>query len=213
MSKYTGKLGPLRGNATNVRSTLRIEYIGTTGEGGICKDYKETGYCGFGDSCKFLHDRSDYKPSYILEQEWEAKQKAIQEKKQRRWQRRMQRRQGNGGQPAEEDSDSAESKNSSDEDSEDELPQRCPNCNTAWEECKSTPIQTVCGHYFCEDCALSNFARTPKCMTCDAPTNGIFNTCDALEDRIKQKKAQAEAKRKAKRAASQSTTFGVSLEQ
>lgn len=26
----------------------------------ICKDYKETGFCGFGDSCKFLHDRSDY---------------------------------------------------------------------------------------------------------------------------------------------------------
>lgn len=27
----------------------------------ICKDYKETGFCGFGDSCKFLHDRTDYK--------------------------------------------------------------------------------------------------------------------------------------------------------
>ncbi|CAE7747021.1 unnamed protein product [Symbiodinium pilosum] len=74
-SKYTGLLGPLRSSLSNVRSTLRIEYIGTSGEGGICKDYKETGYCGFGDSCKFAHDRSDYKPSYILEQEWEAKQK------------------------------------------------------------------------------------------------------------------------------------------
>jgi len=28
------------------------------------------GYCGFGDSCKFLHDRSDYKHGWQLEQEW-----------------------------------------------------------------------------------------------------------------------------------------------
>jgi hypothetical protein len=26
-----------------------------------CKDYKETGRCGYGDSCKFMHDRGDYK--------------------------------------------------------------------------------------------------------------------------------------------------------
>lgn len=55
----------------------------------ICKDYKETGFCGFGgkiyrlliicvvkkstilisDSCKFLHDRSDYKFGWQLERE------------------------------------------------------------------------------------------------------------------------------------------------
>jgi hypothetical protein len=28
------------------------------------------GYCGFGDSCKFLHDRSDYKYGWQLEREW-----------------------------------------------------------------------------------------------------------------------------------------------
>jgi hypothetical protein len=28
------------------------------------------GYCGFGDSCKFSHDRSDYKYGCQLEQEW-----------------------------------------------------------------------------------------------------------------------------------------------
>jgi len=36
----------------------------------ICKDYKETGYCTFGDSCKFLHDRSDYKHGWELEQDY-----------------------------------------------------------------------------------------------------------------------------------------------
>ncbi len=33
----------------------------------VCKDYKETGYCGFGDTCKFLHDRSDYLAGWQLD--------------------------------------------------------------------------------------------------------------------------------------------------
>merc|ERR1712194_419111 len=107
MAKSTGNLGPVRGSMTNVRTTLRIKYIGTTGEGGICKDYKDTGYCGFGDSCKFLHDRSDYKPSYILEKEWEEQQKAIQDKKRRRWERRLKRKHlaGKEGMEADDSSD------------------------------------------------------------------------------------------------------------
>lgn len=32
----------------------------------ICKDYKETGYCSFGDSCKFIHDRGDYKSGWEI---------------------------------------------------------------------------------------------------------------------------------------------------
>ncbi|KFB50443.1 hypothetical protein ZHAS_00018474 [Anopheles sinensis] len=55
--------GPIRAPA-NIRSTVRWDY-----QPDICKDYKETGYCGFGDSCKFLHDRSDYKHGWQLEQE------------------------------------------------------------------------------------------------------------------------------------------------
>jgi RING finger protein 113A len=26
-----------------------------------CKDYYEHGYCGYGDTCIFIHDRGDYK--------------------------------------------------------------------------------------------------------------------------------------------------------
>ena len=54
----------------------------------VCKDYKETGYCGYGglsqcllfrlcwltfplDSCIYLHDRGDYKTGWQLEKEWE----------------------------------------------------------------------------------------------------------------------------------------------
>ena len=33
----------------------------------VCKDYKETGFCGYGDACKFVHDRSDYKSGWEIE--------------------------------------------------------------------------------------------------------------------------------------------------
>eukprot|EP00967_Tisochrysis_lutea_P010500 scaffold12024_cov22-Tisochrysis_lutea.AAC.1 len=33
----------------------------------LCKDYKETGFCSYGDSCKFMHDRGDYKMSWELD--------------------------------------------------------------------------------------------------------------------------------------------------
>lgn len=58
------RAGPLRG-PTNVRISCRFDY-----QPDICKDYKETGYCGYGDSCKFMHDRGDYKAGWQIEQEW-----------------------------------------------------------------------------------------------------------------------------------------------
>ena len=53
--------GPQRAPA-HLRATVRWDYAPD-----ICKDFKETGFCGFGDSCKFMHDRSDYKFGWQLE--------------------------------------------------------------------------------------------------------------------------------------------------
>lgn len=58
--------GPIRAPA-HLRTTVRWDY-----QPDICKDYKETGFCGFGDSCKFLHDRSDYKFGWQLERDMET---------------------------------------------------------------------------------------------------------------------------------------------
>ena len=83
MNKYkvTGSLGPMRA-PTNLRVNCRFDYAP-----GICKDYKETGYCGFGDGCVFMHDRGDYKTGWELEEEWRKeqlqKQKLIREGKYR----------------------------------------------------------------------------------------------------------------------------------
>jgi Zinc finger C-x8-C-x5-C-x3-H type (and similar) len=45
-----------------VRTTIRVDY-----QPDICKDYKETGFCSYGDTCKFLHDRGDYKSGWELD--------------------------------------------------------------------------------------------------------------------------------------------------
>ncbi|RWS23652.1 RING finger protein 113A-like protein [Leptotrombidium deliense] len=55
--------GPVRA-PENIRSTVRWDY-----KPDLCKDYKETGFCGFGDSCIFLHDRTDYKSGWQIEME------------------------------------------------------------------------------------------------------------------------------------------------
>lgn len=53
--------GPIKGSS-NVRTVTMVDY-----QPDVCKDYKETGYCGFGDTCKFLHDRSDYLAGWQLD--------------------------------------------------------------------------------------------------------------------------------------------------
>ena len=61
--------GPLRAT-TFVRTTARFDY-----QPDICKDYKETGFCGFGDTCIYLHDRGDTKSGWEMEREYEEKKK------------------------------------------------------------------------------------------------------------------------------------------
>jgi RING finger protein 113A len=67
-NKMTGTQGPIRAPSF-LRSSIRMDY-----QPDICKDYKETGFCGYGDQCKFLHDRGDYKSGWQLEKEWDAMQ-------------------------------------------------------------------------------------------------------------------------------------------
>ncbi|XP_078176816.1 zinc finger CCCH domain-containing protein 1-like [Carex rostrata] len=67
--KAGGAHGPLRTSA-HIRVSARFDY-----QPDICKDYKETGYCGYGDSCKFMHDRGDYKSGWQLERDWDESEK------------------------------------------------------------------------------------------------------------------------------------------
>lgn len=124
--KAGGAHGPLRASA-HIRVSARFDY-----QPDICKDYKETGYCGYGDSCKFMHDRGDYKSGWQLEKDWDEAQK---EKK---------RRIALGI----EDEGTAEV--SDEDEDEDALPFACFICRQPFVD----PVVTRCKHYYCQHCAL-----------------------------------------------------------
>ncbi|KAG5725813.1 Pre-mRNA-splicing factor CWC24, partial [Termitomyces sp. T112] len=54
-------IGPQRSTST-IRTVTIVDY-----QPDVCKDYRETGYCGFGDTCKFLHDRGTYLAGWQLD--------------------------------------------------------------------------------------------------------------------------------------------------
>jgi RING finger protein 113A len=172
------QVGPIR-SPSNVRITARFDY-----QPDICKDYKETGYCGFGDSCKFLHDRGDYKTGWQLEREWEEEQRKKKE-------RALQRFLSLGTETnAEETHDNDEKGEYYVGDSDDEeLPFACFICRQPFK----SPVVTLCGHYFCEDCALNHYRKDTRCFICKEQTKGIFNTAHKI---IRKQKKIAEMKAK-----------------
>ena len=161
--KGAGAHGPLRANMY-ARVTTRIDY-----QPDLCKDYKETGFCSYGDSCKFMHDRGDYKQGYELERDWEEEQKRKLEEKMKGWD------------PDNEDGAVEEEKKA-----EADLPFACYSCRLPWDECKN-PVVTRCKHYFCEKCALKNNSARQggKCSVCGVPTQGIFNVASDIVKKMK----------------------------
>lgn len=75
----------------------------------------------------------------------------------------------------------------SDSDSDEDIPFACLICRKPYTD----PVVTRCGHYFCSSCAIKRFAKTPKCLACNAPTGGIFNRADKI---IAKRNAKRDAK-------------------
>lgn len=165
--------GPMRA-PSNLRATVRWDY-----QPDICKDYKETGYCGFGDSCKFMHDRSDYKHGWQLENDW-LKEQGLASKAAfggSRYSKKSRRRRESDEEetnPDEDDDNDDPNKyvikgvNSSDDD--EDIPFKCLICRDSF----INPVVTKCKHYFCEKCFLARNKKTTKCFACNTQTMGIF---------------------------------------
>lgn len=132
--------------------------------------WQETGFCGYGDNCKFLHDRGDYKSGWQIDRDWEAQQKAKAEA--------LQKQMLEGGvlNSDGEEEDGEENKE------DDGLPWACFICRKPFER----PVATNCGHYFCEHCALkhhSNKKNQSKCAACGKHTGGSFRAATELMNR------------------------------
>ncbi|KIP06535.1 hypothetical protein PHLGIDRAFT_30457 [Phlebiopsis gigantea 11061_1 CR5-6] len=56
------RVGPQRASGSTIRTVTIVDY-----QPDVCKDYKETGFCGYGDTCKFLHDRGTYLQGWQLD--------------------------------------------------------------------------------------------------------------------------------------------------
>lgn len=137
--------GPVR-SAASIRTTCRFDFAAD-----LCKDYNETGFCGFGDSCKFIHDRGDYKSGWELEEEWEAARAA----------------QADAGQflvapPAAAPAEARPERT---------LPDSCAACAGPF---RPPVVETRCGHFFCERCALGHAKHSKTCPACPTPVDGQF---------------------------------------
>jgi RING finger protein 113A len=169
-NKFTGTQGPLRAPAF-LRASCRFDYAPD-----ICKDYKETGFCGYGDSCKFLHDRGDYKSGWQLAKEWDEEQA----KKKKRLAEAVSKLEnvddedGSLLDAAVKEGDKEENYEIEEED--EELPFACFICRDDFNQ----PVVTLCGHYFCSPCAFESNKKSSKCPVCDKQTHGIFNKAKKL---------------------------------
>ncbi|KAL8964801.1 MAG: hypothetical protein Q9197_006795 [Variospora fuerteventurae] len=155
--------GPAKAAPANVRITTMFDYAPD-----VCKDYKQTGYCGFGDNCKYLHDRSDYLQGWQLDREWE---------------KASQREKGRGG--IVKTHDRGVTRGEEGDMRPTDVPFVCIICREAYKN----PIVTQCRHYFCEKCALERYNREPGCAACGAATNGVFNAAGKLKKLLEKKKA------------------------
>jgi RING finger protein 113A len=169
------KVGPIKA-AANIRTITVMDY-----KPDVCKDYKQTGFCGFGDACIFLHDRTDYKQGWQLDKEWESVTKG-------------KRNLGGTVVASADRNHAAADPEERDEDEEamlENIPFKCIICK---EDYKS-PIVTRCGHYFCERCALQRYRKDPSCAACGAGTNGVFNGAKRLQKLLDRKKEREEKRR------------------
>lgn len=158
------QVGPVKA-PTNIRTITVTDFAPD-----VCKDYKQTGFCGFGDSCKFLHAREDYAQGWQLDKEWEKAGKK-----------------DKPGQKKDEDEGLDE-----EEKMLKQIPFKCIICKEDYKN----PVVTKCGHYFCEKCAMQRYMKDKKkaCANCGADTNGSFGIAKKLKDLL-QKKRKREGER------------------
>lgn len=133
-SKPREVTGPLKDIPQNIKTTTIVDF-----QPDVCKDFLQTGYCGYGDTCKFLHVRDELKQKKPVEKEWEKTETPKSEAK--------------------------------------PLPFKCVICKKDYK----SPVQTNCGHLFCQKCFLERSKKKPNCIICGKDTSGVCKPILASE--------------------------------
>lgn len=144
LKKASNKYGPIAANTT-VRSTIVTDY-----QPDVCKDYKQTGYCGYGDSCKFLHIRENYAAGWQLTDDTTAAATSLKASPKKLSFQPL----GDRSQPSKKEAVD---------------PSKCGICKTT----PTVPVKAKCGHIFCEACFLTHNKKNGGCAVCGEPTGGI----------------------------------------
>lgn len=163
-------IGPIKA-PTNIRTITVTDFAPD-----VCKDYKQTGFCGFGDNCKYLHAREDYKAGWQLDREWENVTRG----------RKMA-----GTTVASASRGEVEEEGGEEEAALEGIPFACVICRGKYRN----PVVTRCGHYFCEACALGRYRKDPSCAACGSGTGGVFNVAKNLK-RLLERKREVAARRR-----------------
>jgi len=164
------QVGPVK-TSSNVRTITVTDYAPD-----VCKDYKQTGFCGFGDNCKYLHVREAYKQGWQLDRDWEIDTKG------KKLSGKTVASANRDGQSTQDDED--------DEALLESIPFACIICKKSY----TNPIITKCGHYFCESCALKRYRKDPSCAACGSGTGGVFNVAKKLNRLLDKKKERERVK-------------------
>eukprot|EP00956_Cyclotella_meneghiniana_P013870 scaffold20338_cov47-Cyclotella_meneghiniana.AAC.4 len=158
--------GPLKA-PTFVRTTARFDY-----QPDICKDYKETGFCGYGDTCIYLHDRGDTKSGWEMEREYEEKKRGEEERKRGEVEKFMRSMMTDDGTTNENDEEDENRFGKEETIEEDGIPFACHICRGPFRN----PIVTSCQHYFCETCMSTRVKEVGTgCPICSKDTHGVLN--------------------------------------
>lgn len=160
-------VGPVKGPST-IRTITVTDFAPD-----VCKDYKQTGFCGFGDSCKFLHAREDYKQGWQLDKEWENVTKG------KKLAGTTVASANRGAKTEEEDEEESMLEN---------IPFACIICKEPYKN----PVVTKCGHYYCEACALQRYRQKggKACAACGTDTGGTFSVAKNLRKLLDKKRAR-----------------------
>lgn len=154
LAKPANRFGPMRGAAA-IRTTVTVDFALD-----VCEDYRKTGFCGYGDACKFLHDRGETagKGSWLLDREWEETQR---KKRLEEAEALAAAELGEGATPPPLPSAGAHA---------------AVTCGICKKSPPDAPVEARCGHVFCERCALGRAAAKggDACPTCGASTGGSF---------------------------------------